>query len=151
MAVMFMNRPKHRGKWNRLQVKVIVLRKTKGGKWVKASKAQTARVLLDVLKGKPVPEGFKIKKIAWANPDANHFRSVDNPGESFLYDETNGLPTLNRGRWLEKMIGNPPPLPKSRSKKPGKGKTKNVRNKTRTHDAKTIQRPAGRKPRQRKA
>jgi hypothetical protein len=89
---------KKRGKWAKLTVSIRVRLKRGAPK----RKAREIAAVL-ALRGN-FPRWFEVVRVAWANPDAEHFREQIKPTQEWLNDSANGLPTLNRGNWLEKLL-----------------------------------------------
>lgn len=98
---------KSRGiKWQRLDVSARIGIDKRISSTLTTNEKKRLRLtsLLSVFESGEPAHGTKLLKISWANPDANHFRSIDRPSSDFIRDDKLGLPTLNRGNWFTKLI-----------------------------------------------
>lgn len=87
-----------RGKnWQVLKVKINVDGPKNG------TKAGKLKAILKVLRGSQAPKGYKISRVWWSNPDADHTEQEIYPDNDFLFKK-GGLETLNRGGWLETIF-----------------------------------------------
>jgi len=99
-----------RGKWGLLRVQwKVTYKRRKGSRKPTPERLVLLKklTLLAALRGEPLPEGCTLKSITWSNPKAGSKgkpKTILNPSPAWLSDYRNGLPTLNRGRWLERRL-----------------------------------------------